>query len=304
MTWKTNALIMADSNDREVWLEARRLGLGASDTPGVLGVSPFSSPVSVAADKLGLVGPREDSEIMAAGRRIESFIGEWALEEMEKGGSPAGMLLQSIKYPWLLATPDWWVVEKDSHGTKYEVPLQIKNSMRDWGEEIPAHVMVQVQQEQIVCAAPFSYVAVLYTGNRLRWAKVDRDHDLQAQIIQDTKAFWQKIEKREPIEADAHDATTQTLKELHPDDDGTTVPLTMELLESVAELDDVKAQVRTLNATKKGIENRIRQAIGDSTFGTFPDGSGYSLKTETREEHTVKASKRRTLRRVKAKGGR
>src|SRR5262245_31903638 len=47
--------------DREAWLEARRTGIGASDAPGVLGVSPWSSPFTVYCDKLGIERRPEDA---------------------------------------------------------------------------------------------------------------------------------------------------------------------------------------------------------------------------------------------------
>lgn len=49
------------ASTRAAWLKARRLGIGASDTPAILGVSSWAGPVSVYADKAGL-SPVEDAE--------------------------------------------------------------------------------------------------------------------------------------------------------------------------------------------------------------------------------------------------
>ena len=53
-----------DYKNREAWLEARRNGIGASDTPGILGVSQWASPFSVAASKLSPDYAVEYSEAM------------------------------------------------------------------------------------------------------------------------------------------------------------------------------------------------------------------------------------------------
>ena len=45
--------------DRAEWLAWRRSGIGASDVAGILGISPWASPFTVWADKLGLL-PDED----------------------------------------------------------------------------------------------------------------------------------------------------------------------------------------------------------------------------------------------------
>ena len=60
--------------DRINWLELRRNAIGGSDAAAILGLSKWSSPLAVYADKLGLVPEREDNEAMRQGRDLEEYV--------------------------------------------------------------------------------------------------------------------------------------------------------------------------------------------------------------------------------------
>mgnify|MGYP000308297088 CR=1 FL=1 len=48
---------------RADWKLWRRGGLGASDLPAILGISPWASPFSVWADKCGLLPDEDDEDV-------------------------------------------------------------------------------------------------------------------------------------------------------------------------------------------------------------------------------------------------
>jgi predicted phage-related endonuclease len=163
-------------------------------------------------------------------------------------------------------------------------------------------VNVQVQHQLIVTGVTYGYVAVLLTGNRIRWQRVERDSAIQDRIIVATKEIWERIENVEPIPADGSEATKNALRVLYPHDTGETVPLSGELQTKSAELEEMKRVRRELEKDIRAIENEVKAALGFATFGTFPDGSGYSLKTTP--EKVIEAYTRkpfRTLRYLKAK---
>src|SRR5512141_3142914 len=68
-------LINYESRDK--WLEARNLGIGASESAALFGLSPWMSPFSLWADKSGMA-PREDSgaEFLKWGLLLEKPIAE------------------------------------------------------------------------------------------------------------------------------------------------------------------------------------------------------------------------------------
>ena len=69
------------SKNRAVWLQERRTGIGGSDVPAILGISPYGSPYSVWADKLGLLPERECSEAMRQGADLEAYVSRRFCEE-------------------------------------------------------------------------------------------------------------------------------------------------------------------------------------------------------------------------------
>ena len=70
------ARIFANTKDmpREQWLEARRKGIGGSDAAAILGMSHYSTPYSVFAEKMGALPEKEDSEAMRQGRDLEAYV--------------------------------------------------------------------------------------------------------------------------------------------------------------------------------------------------------------------------------------
>ena len=60
--------------DRDEWLAWRRGGIGASDIAGILGISPWASPYSVWANKVGLVADEESTEQMEMGLDMEPAV--------------------------------------------------------------------------------------------------------------------------------------------------------------------------------------------------------------------------------------
>ena len=293
-------------DDREEWLQVRNLGVGASETPCLFGEYPNRmSPISLAAQKSGTIPPFEGNEYTRAGLRLEPFIAEWALEEMGKRGQPYGWLIRSVEHSWMQCTPDWMVEEREldgPDGIRRMVPFQIKNTMlaSDWDDGVPTAVMIQCQHELIVTGAPWGYVAALLTGNRIRWAKIEPDHELQKKIVEETAKFWDDFSHGREMEVDGSAATTMALKAMHPADNGETIALDGKLMEMSREVTELKDERKITEKEIVTRENKLRAAIGDATYGTFPDGSGYSLKTTVRKGFTTKDSTFRTLRAQKA----
>jgi len=283
--------IIADEANREDWLLKRQSLIGASETAGLLHdgdgmpISKYVSPLKIAVSKMMPPEPDEANEIRDAGNWLEPHIAERFLEEVEKRGMKCGMLLRSTNYPWLGCTPDWWVMEKGTEQGDLEVPLQIKNTMfpSEWNEGVPLDVEIQVQTELIVTGAPWAYVAVLWTGNRLRWEKIYPDEALQQKILDASKEFWEKLQDGKPIESDGHRATKPSLAKIFPDDTGLTVPLSGELMGLARELHVLGERKKEIEAALDELGNALRSALGNNSFGTFPDGASVSHRRQTRK---------------------
>src|SRR5687767_8539180 len=96
---------------RERWLAERRELLTASDVAAVLGVDPRRSPLSVYAEKRGLLEVAE-TPWMRWGRRVEGAIAEAYADETGRPVRDLGLEIQRHPdVPWLGATLDRQVLE-------------------------------------------------------------------------------------------------------------------------------------------------------------------------------------------------
>jgi putative phage-type endonuclease len=308
---------VCDQSDRAAWLEHRRTGIGASEAPAILGISPFSSPAKLAAEKAGLVALNDtESELMAWGRKVEPLLLETFAEDMEKAGQKgwsvklSGQLYRSTKpgREIMLSTLDGEVRDPAGRYGIAECKLKIFGAQEWERNGIPDHVIAQTQHAMDVMDVSFAVVIGLLDGYRPRWKIVERSQELLEDVIVPAElAWWEKYLAGEafPMDQGPGHVNLDLVGRLYPDDDGSTVKLKGPLLLEVAEAWRGHAEVR-LAATKaeEAAKAVLRQAIGDATYGILDNGQKLSLKTTKKGPVTQKATSFRTLREVAAKKGR
>lgn len=230
------------STDRRKWLEARRSGLGASETAAVLGVNKWATPLDIWREKLN-TAPAVDNSVGDAadwGQRLEDPI---ARAVSKRDLAPLGLkvyptpgLLAHPEHRWMLATLDRLVVPRGGpHTLKAVTLLEIKttnyrNYLAYWLDGIPpAYIQVQVQQQLAVTGLPYAYVSCLVDGRDLKpLVKIERDERVIEQLIEYGGQWWHSyVEGQtmpEPLFADL-----KTLATVWPGGDANPVLLTDEL---------------------------------------------------------------------------
>jgi putative phage-type endonuclease len=292
---------IGDSRDRERWLELRRSGIGSSDAPAVLGVSPWGSPLSVYADKIGASVDREASEAMRWGNLLEPLIAEEFAKETGRRVALAGSLLRSAARSWQLSTLD---AEQVAIGHDGPGVLEIKATgfrAGDWHEGIPEHVMAQCQHQLATTGWKWGSVAVLLFGCRLLWADFERDDALIERMNAAEAEFWRRVEERQPPAPDGSEASREALRLLYPRDTGETVRLPGDLIAVDAEREALKAELKSSEHRLGELDAEIKAALGDATTGVLANGVSFTFRAQERKAHTVKASTFRVLRRSEAK---
>ncbi|WP_165253618.1 lambda-exonuclease family protein [Paludisphaera soli] len=88
------------------WLEWRRGGVGASDSPAILGVCPHRTRMAVYLDKVGAAKPRKQTETQEWGIRLEPLITAAYAERADLAIVNRQACLESTEQPWLRATID------------------------------------------------------------------------------------------------------------------------------------------------------------------------------------------------------
>lgn len=185
--------------DNAAWLDARRSGLGASDTAAVLGMSPWATPLSVWLDKTSAL-PDEAGEAAEWGHALEDPVARMVAKRHPEIGQvmPSPGLLRHDEHQWMLATVDRVLAEPDDP-TQVRGLLEIKTTSdrmyRDrWLDGVPpAYYLIQVQQQLAVTGLDRAWIAVLVGGQYLPEPyPVERDETAIESIVTYAGAWWDR----------------------------------------------------------------------------------------------------------------
>lgn len=291
--------------NREAWLRERGEGIGGSDAAACVGCSPWKSSIGLWAEKAGRVPPSEPTDRDAAemGRLLEPVVlerfrqltGHWV------EAWPQTVIVQRDAYPWQLCTPDALIFGDEGAGL-----VQAKTARETEGgwdvEEVPIHYEIQVQHEMAVTGLAYAFLVVLFGGRTLRWYRFDRNEETIDWLTLHEGQLWQHVERGEELPPHLRfgDAVTRAadVLRLHPDDNGCETILPPELADVAAEYEEIGVQLGEGEKRRAKLKALLIEGIGPHTYGVA-GGRRFSLKTQERAEHTVKASKFRVLRQEK-----
>ena len=304
-------VLVCDSANRPVWLEARKEGIGSSDSPCILGLEKaWGNPFVISCQKRGLALPDgvddEESELMKWGHYSEGPMLQAFADETGHTAQLSGAMFRSADpdTPFAMTTLDGIVTEKGGKVGGAECKF-VRYTTKEWERDgIPEHVACQNLHTMAVLGWQFMYVIALLDGYKLRWKKQERaglGDEMLGDIIRPAeKDFWQRLQDGEQFDAGVGgrpEMSASWLKSLHPNDDGTTIQL--EGAQWIAMTDLWRLAAEEEKGAKKNKEkakNSIVQAIGDATFARLDDGRRISLKTQTRTTKPTTETKTSTFR--------
>ena len=289
-------LIVGSDESREAWLKARREGITASEIGVILGLVPgqWASPMSLYLRKRGEIGEDyDDDEGMALGRYLEDYVCQRFAERFpELMVTGTGTELYAHEdHPWRLATPDRLIYE-DTPRTPAVGVLEAKtdSGSSEWGaggtDEIPVRYRCQVLWQMHVMGLEQAWVACLFLQSRsLKTYHVTLDAAAEADIelmIAAAEDFMRRVAEEDPPDIDWTEATTQALRELHPDlvDREVTIPVRL-----AARYRKAHAALDAAKRRSKQAENEIRQRLGNGRIVTDPAGNVVA----TRQRYDVAA---------------
>lgn len=176
------------------WLEWRRNGLGASDAPVVMGVSPFKSRDALRKEKLFGITTQKETPAMRRGKELESealrfFMGETGvfLEEQKCYEHP--------ERPWMRCTVDG-INEEEG------ILVEVKVPKGDLYDSIPRAYYPQCQHQIDVVKAVLgahgrnlkkTYL-VSYNETGGKTLEVSYDTDYIKTLVEKETEFWNEIQ--------------------------------------------------------------------------------------------------------------
>tara|TARA_R100001082_G_scaffold107816_1_gene82212 strand:- start:3103 stop:4101 length:999 start_codon:yes stop_codon:yes gene_type:complete len=270
------------------WLEARNQGLGGSDIAAIFGLSPWSSALTLWAEKTGRQQREslDHKEFVEWGNRLEAPIMEayWErtlrvpanfveafdqdisdLVEVDHN-SQSMIMFRSKEHPWALATPDglisgyqplpWTPEDDEGFGGVGILEIKTTNSFKkgDWSHGPPPYYMLQAQHYMLVTGLAWASFAVLIGGQELKIFDVPRDDSIIASIIEKAGEFWNvNVQQDVMPEAAGVHSEALLLSQLFPGDESAE-PVTLPAL-AMSQMDAIDL----LSEKIKPLREQIRE---------------------------------------------
>ena len=269
---------------REEWLIRRRKTIGGSDAAGIVGLSRWTSPFSVWADKTGRAAEKEDTEAMRQGRDLEDYVARRWMEETGKRVYRLPAMLYHPKYSFAHADVDRMVMGENAGlecKTTFSLDLKQFN-----GVEYPVQYYAQCVHYLAVTGADRWYLAVLAYGRGFFTFTLERDQAEIDALMAAEADFWKLVEQDTPPDADGSEATSAALREVYPISEQTTADL-FGRDTVLREYMRLKEDKKVLDTRIGEIENTIKADMGEAESGLC--GSFYiSWKSQNRQTFQAK----------------
>lgn len=249
---------------RADWLAARKGSIGGSEAAAIAGLSPWSSPYSVWAEKTGRLSEKPDSEAMRQGRDLEAYVAARFSEATGKSVRRRNAIIRNPDIPFAHANVDRLIVGEDAGlECKTTSALSLKAFA---GGEYPATYYVQCMHYMMVTGAAKWYLAVLVLGREFLWFEIPRDEAEIEALRQQEEAFWACVTTDTPPAVDGSEATSDAIGEIYQRDDGSAIDLGG-VAQAVRTYVALKQQVKDLKAAIGEQENIIKSYMGDAAKG-------------------------------------
>lgn len=259
-------LVLRADAPRDQWLQQRTTGIGSSDASAVLGLSRWTSPYEVWAEKRGLVPPDPDNEVLELGRLLEPVIADRWSAVHQIAVRRAG-LMASRERPWQLASVD----RLAECGGLVEIKTLGWRMAEEWEDrQTPDHAEAQVQHQLAVTGRDHAHVVGLQDGRTWLERTVDRDDALIADMTKLEADFWQLVVDGTEPAIDGSQATTDVLNARWPGMADVETDLGAEGLQLVAFRRTALDRVAEFQTAADTAENKIRALMGDATIGWLP----------------------------------
>lgn len=175
--------------------EARKNGIGASDAPIILGLSPWKTPLTLYMEKRGEIEPEDQTDAQRWGNLLEPAIIAEAERKLSTRFKRGLDTLYHPKLPFVFAHLDG--INPSEHAI---IEAKRSGDGRDYGaedsDEVPEYVKAQVQKQMgLVHLAHdwrprLAFVPVLIGRHEHRIMRVPYDERTARNIIECSRAFW------------------------------------------------------------------------------------------------------------------
>ena len=295
----TGTLLLPSTATREEWLAERRNGIGASEIPAIIGLSPYATALHIWAEKTGRLandGPMHESAKW--GLLLEDTVARTWADDNGYTVRRIG-LIAHVEHPWRRASLDRLVMDGCDDGPcAVQIKTRSAYKAADYKDGIPDDVAAQVQWEMHVSGFTHTHVAVLIGGQTLVAHRLDADPQVQSYLIAEAERVWECVQADLPPEVDPAPSLLDLYDRLHPERVGAAeLPPAAELWLNAYR--DATAMEAEAKATKEKAKAALIGLLGDADTGLIDGRPVFTYREQVRKSFTVAESTSRTFRLTK-----
>ncbi|WP_445153265.1 YqaJ viral recombinase family nuclease [Enterobacter hormaechei] len=231
--------------------------LGGSDVAGILGISPWRTPLEVYLDKVQpRIKPVDPSKqkVFTRGQRMEPYVIDLLSEETGLEIIHRGNRYIHRDYGFIAAEID----AEAATGENIEIKTVSPFKAKEWGEvqtdAIPVHYTAQAMHGLMVTEKQVCVFGVLIGGDDFRIYRVERDEETIQAILEKEVSFWDRVINLNPPEA----TTVSDISLMFEKDAGSSIEADGKALALFNDLRDMKSRCKSLEAEIAVSEEKLK----------------------------------------------
>ncbi len=242
--------------------QERKLGIGGSDMPIILGLSSYKTPYQLYLEKTGILNTEDEmTDPQYWGHQLETLVrDEFAKRNNVKIETPNTIIHPF--YEFLRANVDGLIPELNA---VLEVKCSSSFMSHLWGEDgsdvIPMQYLVQVAHYCAVTNSDSAYIAVLIGGNDYREYKYVRNMQLENQVIESARKFWECVQTKTPPSA-VNQVDLKIMFPKHKEEK--KIKVQPDIAEQLNTLSKTRFKIRELNDIEEQYKFNIMQFMQDA----------------------------------------
>lgn len=188
---------------RAEWLEWRKFGVGSSDVPAIMGVSPYNNILDIYLSKINPVEEKEPNYVMQIGNKLEPI----ARSHYE--------LLMDADFPatnFSHASVSYLRVSLDGFNLELNRAIEIKYCGKSFTEICPEKYIPQIQYQYLVTNCNHIDLVQINNMNQINIIPVLRDNEYISRMLEKVDWFWACVVGRKEEEINEVFASENLLK--------------------------------------------------------------------------------------------
>ncbi len=257
-----NAPVSVGAMDRQKYI-------GGSDIAGILGISPWKTPLDVYLDK---VQPRveitdpDKLRVLNRGKRLEPYVIDLLSEETGLEIVRRGERYLDRELGFIAAEIDAEAASGENIEIKTVSPFKAKEWGEEQSDEIPLHYAAQAMHGLMVTGRDVCVFGVLIGADDFRLYRIERDDATIAGIREKEVEFWQRVNDKNPPEPSA---VSDIFRLFGTKDSGMAIEASESIQADLLALKSLKGDAKNIEGLIALRESRIKIFMGDASILTM-----------------------------------